>query len=86
MKVSRNEAKYKHVTKGAQYSASEKEDREHYNKSMKHQTFFLFTRPEGSTRPSLTKQGYIISHSDWSKSAAERVPPSREGMQERVQR
>jgi hypothetical protein len=30
-KVSRNKAKYKHVSKGAQYSASEKEAREHYN-------------------------------------------------------
>jgi hypothetical protein len=41
--------------------------RDHYITSIKHQTFFLFTRSEGPMRPSLTKRGCIISHSDWSK-------------------
>jgi hypothetical protein len=38
------------------------------------QVFLLITHAEGSTRPSATKRGYIISHSDLSKSAIETEP------------
>jgi hypothetical protein len=40
----------------------------------KHQASFLFTHLEGPMRPSSTKRGYIISHSDLSKSAVESDP------------
>jgi hypothetical protein len=40
----------------------------------------LFTCSEGSTRPSATKRGYIISHSDLSKSAMESESPQGAGI------
>jgi hypothetical protein len=46
-----------------------------HSTNTKHQAFFLFTHSEGTTRPSSTKRGYIISHSDLSKSAAKSDPP-----------
>jgi hypothetical protein len=38
------------------------------------QVFLLFTCMEGSTRPLASKRGYIISHSDLSKSANQSEP------------
>jgi hypothetical protein len=55
------------------------EDRGYYTIYTTHETFFLLTRPGGSTRPSSTKHEYIISHSDWSKSATESRPPCSKG-------
>jgi hypothetical protein len=45
------------------------------NTDTKHQPSFLATRLVGSTMLSATKRGYIISHSDISKSAVESEPP-----------
>jgi hypothetical protein len=46
----------------------------------KHQELPLFTRSEGSMRSSTTKRGYIISHSDRSKSAVESELPRHAGI------
>jgi hypothetical protein len=45
-----------------------------YITGTKYQTSSPFTHSEGLTRPSLRKRGYMISHSDLSKSTAEKTP------------
>jgi hypothetical protein len=75
VKIAKSKTKYKHAREDAQHSADEtkiKTTTTHIQ-NIKHP--FPFTCSEESTRPSSTKSGYIISHSDLLKSALESEPP-----------
>jgi hypothetical protein len=57
------------------YALTMKGVQAHYNTHNRHQVFHLRARSGGSTRPSSMKCGYIISHSDGSKSTTDSRPP-----------
>jgi hypothetical protein len=80
MKTAKSEIQHKHAPKGAQHRMRERKINAIIAQNTKHQASFRFTHSEGPTRPSSTKRGYMISHSDLSKSATESDPPRSVGV------
>jgi hypothetical protein len=75
MKIAESKNKIQTRARRQTTHREQNKNQDNHNTHTNCQASFPFTHSEESTRPTSTKSGYIISHSDLSKSAAESEPP-----------